>query len=166
MWIRTATDCIAGVGGRAHGATGRLGSLGETVSLSRPPARTLSGRATPPLGDIQVFPRETGMGGPESLTCWEIAPALISQGAVSSASDIYQTSFTRTCQCACGCLSRAVESSQKPRVSLETRRRGTLGVKGERRDRELGKNHEGGGGSASAQRMPVCFAIVAINAGK
>lgn len=40
------------------------------------------------------------MGGTESLTCWEIAPALINQGAVSPAPDIYQTSFTLTCQCA------------------------------------------------------------------
>lgn len=40
------------------------------------------------------------MGGTESLTAGKLHPALINQGTVSSASDIYQASFALTCQCA------------------------------------------------------------------
>lgn len=98
MWMTTATDHIHQIG-RAHGSQGQAGSLGETVSLSRLDSLCES---QVPAGWRPAILREASTGGTESPDCWEITPALINQGAVSSAPDIYQTSFTLICQCAVG----------------------------------------------------------------
>ena len=99
------------------------------------------------------------MGGKESPDYWEIAPALINQGTVSSAPDIYQTSFTLICQCAVGLPPRAQSNQVRmPRGSLETKRRGE-GSEGVGREGRQGEDHEAGGGEQMIRAHPFVFLL-------
>lgn len=124
-------------------ARGRLGSFGRHEAE----LPGLTGWQAAPTGWSPAISRESRVGGTESPDCWEIAPALINQGTVSSAPDIYQTSFTLICQCAVGLPCQAQSNQVRmPGGSLETKRRGASeggGGEGRQGGRERITRHGG-----------------------
>lgn len=111
-----------------------------------------------PTAWFPAISREARTGSTKSPDCWEIAPALINQETVSSACDIYQTSFTLICQYVvrlpCWAQSNLV---RMPRGSPETKRRGALREQGGRGDREIRRGSWGKRGKSKCSENARLF---------
>lgn len=111
-----------------------------------------------PTAWFPAISREARTGSTKSPDCWEIAPALINQETVSSACDIYQTSFTLICQYVvrlpCWAQSNLV---RMPRGSPETKRREALREQGGRGDREIRRGSWGKRGKSKCSENARLF---------